>query len=1016
MAVNKQSLLKSVDARREATELLGQAKKGKYRCFRKDAHKNNDASPSLSMNQDGYWACHTCGAKGDIFQLYMDVKGVPKERFGEVINHFARKYGVDMTTTVSVKKGGKSVKKRKQIGSRQAKQIMLAPRRDLFNPKYGGAALDWLKECYGISAETAREWGLGWSTQSKRLFVPIPVKDMWREKDEFAPLVNVRKHDILRYHCRWKKYDDGKPVLDATGQQEVSKQRPAEVERIRGEWVLSGWLPKWDGAGGKVFGVRGHNAVYLYPMSALSREDDIWIVGGELKRLMLWERGINAVTFTSGESNYSKDLCTLFNGREVKVVYDVDESGQRGSMIVGQALAEAGASVSVGSIPPDGLPSDGDITDFMRVNGWSIECLSRIKWRSIEPAKKIEPIQTAKEIKYKKVGFNSLVDGEYLDTYIEVPAIVSGKGITPYAVPYSVSARCREGEANQQPKCKRCSLTSMGFTTPGFPKPVKLSGERVVDMTGLPKREMSKAVKESIGINPKCNAATLKIKHATVDRIIIVPTVDSNSSEEVYRHQQVYLITDGKGGPRENEGYILSGKLIGDPKNHAFTMAAIESRPVEGDVFSYEFSNEEHGKLREALWTDSYDAGSVLRRLISDLRDNVLFKYGMDTMLTVELMSWFMPFTFNIGQQYRCHKVCPEVLIIGDTRVGKSTTADDLGSHLGAGRYVDCGANPTFVGLVGGNTEVGSTRVFTWGVIPTTNRGHLTMDEANKLSLHTWGGLTNIKSSGVASRQTNSGDRKTRANVRFLTLCNPRGTRSLGAYDTPLDAAIEVVGTPQDLARIDLLYVARALKDTSVYNKFHKSETPHNYTKEVARYHLRWAWSLNKDTIKFASPTHVLRRAEEIIRETHGVMMIAPSEAKFKVGRVAVAIASMVYSFDKDTGGVIVTNEHVDLAYNMLRSLYTTYMKNAGIKTGIIPESVRLLFNNVSNPKMLRILATSDTWSNQDFTEIFRDDATKFKFEAQLEHGLMTRRRNYFQPVDGFQDLIRDYVNMRLEG
>lgn len=1015
MAVNKKQLLKSINVQSEAIDLLGSAKKGKYHCFRKDAHKNNDASPSLTMNQDGFWACHTCGAKGDIFQLYMDVKGVPKERFAEVISHFASKYGVDMTTTIAVRKNKGAIKKRKQMGSRQAKQIMQGTQRDLFNPKYGGAVLDWLKECYGISADTAREWGLGWSTQSSRLFFPIPVKNLWAEEGVLAPLVNVRKHDLLRYHCNWKKYKDGKAVLDATGTHETSKRRPAEVERIRGEWVLSDWLPKWDGAGGKVFGVRGHNAVYLYPMSAFQAEGDIWLVGGENKMLMMRERGINSITFTSGEANYSKDLCELFHGRNVRIVYDIDEAGQRGSMIVGRAIADAGGNVKVGVIPSEGLPKDGDITDYMRKHGWDIACLSAIKWRDVEPEKVVEKLQ-AKKITYQPVSFSSLIDGEYLDKYIEVPAIVSGKGITPYAVPYSVAAKCKEGEANQQPKCSKCSLSSMGFMTPNYPESIKLSGERVVDMTGLPKSLMPKAVRESLGINPKCSAAQMKIKHATVDRIVIVPTVDKTQKDEQYRHQQVYLITNGKSGPRENEGYILSGKLIGDPKNHAFTMAALKSRPVEGDVFSYKFSNEDHGKLREALWTDSYNAQDVMQRVIADLKDNVLFKYGMDTMLMVELLSWFMPFEFSIGA-YHCHKVCPEVLVIGDTRVGKSTTATDLGSHLGAGRYVDCGANPTFVGLVGGNTDIGSTRVFTWGVVPTTNRGHLTMDEANKLSLQTWGGLTNIKSSGIASRQTNSGDRKTRANVRFLTLCNPRGSRSLGAYDTPLDAAIEVVGTPQDLARIDLLYVARALKDTGVYNMFHERNTAHHYTKEIARHHLRWAWNLKAKTISFASPEHVLHKSNRILTKTQGVMMIAPSEAKFKIGRLAVAIASLVYSYDKKTGGVKVTNEHVDLAYNMLKQLYTTYMKNAGIKTGIIPESVRYLFDKVRKPKMLRILATSDTWAQQDFVEIFGvENAGKFKFEAQLEHGLMTRRRAYFTPVEGFQDLIRDYVNMRLEG
>jgi len=74
------------------------------------------------------------------------------------------------------------------------------------------------------------------------------------------------------------------------------------------------------------------------------------------------------------------------------------------------------------------------------------------------------------------------------------------------------------------------------------------------------------------------------------------------------------------------------------------------------------------------------------------------------------------------------------------------------------------------------------------------------------------------------------------------------------------------------------------------------------------------------------------------------------------------------------------------------------------------------LFNDVDDPKRLRILSTSDSWTQQDFIDIFGSkSAIDFKVQAQLEHNLMTRRRNYFIPNEGFQDIIRDYVNVKLK-
>jgi len=1015
--INKEQILQAIRIDDEAAELLGPKKNGKYRCFRKEAHANNDLNPSLTMNKEGYWACHSCSLKGDFFQLYMDAKGIPNERFGEVINHFARKYGVDMNTSITIeKKSKKAIRNRSRIGKREAHKQTFSPAKDIFNPRYNKGVLEWLSDHYGITGETVKKFYLGWNSNFKRLFIPIPVKELFSDS-ELSDLINIRKHDIMRYHVNWFMIKDGEFVNDESGSPIMSETRPADVRKHEGEWHYGNWKPEWGKRGGKVFGVRGHNNVYLYPMSTLNTEGDIWIVGGELKALLLIQNGISAVTFTSGEGNYAGDLLELFNGRSVRIVYDIDKAGQKGALNVGQALVQAGASVKVGQIPAEGLPSNGDITDYMRLHKWDIECLNSIAWKEVkvDHSEKQRVLEEAKEVNYVKSKFSTMTDGVYLGKYIEVPAIVSGRGTTPFAVPYEVSASCTAGLRHQLPRCKSCSLVKTGFKTPGHPKGLKLGGENVVDMTGMSKDAITKKVKELIGIPAKCGLPSIKTKHSTVERVILCPTVDVGDEHEEYRHQQVYLITDGKVMPKENEEHILSGKLIGDPRNNAFTLAVLKHRAIEGNVFTYKFQNTEHSKLKEILWTDCSTAQEVLKRLVSDMRDNILHKYGVDTLITVELLSWFMPFQFKIGN-YLCHKVCPEVLILGDTRVGKSTTAKDLAVHFGAGRYVDCGANATFVGLVGGNTELGSHRVFTWGVLPTSHRGHVTMDEANKLRLEVWGGLTNLKSSGRAERTTNTGARKTRSAVRLLTLCNPRGSRALGAYDSPLDAAIEVVGTPQDLARIDLLYVAWALKDISILNTFHETNTVHSYTREVARYHLKWAWALDKKKIKFASPEHVLIRAQELLNDLKGIRLVAASEAKFKIGRIAIAIASLVYSYDHETDGVIILNEHVDMAYALLRHLYTEYMKGAGIKTGVIPESIIELFNDVDDPKRLRILSTSDSWTQQDFIDIFGSkSAIDFKVQAQLEHNLMTRRRNYFIPNEGFQDIIRDYVNVKLK-
>ena len=1003
MAIDKQRLLDTIDLKQETSDLLGRAQGGKrYKCYRKEAHANDDNNASLTIGPNGYFKCHTCNVRGDFFQMYMDVKGLPTDRFGEVLLYFCRKYGIDVEASVSVAKSSgrkHKTKKREIIGKRKSKQIIFSPSKDIFSKK-GAFILEWLKSNYGLSQTTISNWGLGWSMQSTRLFIPVPVKRLWVDKESLTPdeLINVRKHDIMRYHCSWHK-----------GEESVNR-RPAEV---RNPGDTGGWKAVWDKGGGKVIGVRGHNSVYIYPMQNLDKDGDIWIVGGELKALLLTQLGFNAVTFTCGEGSYANDLIDLFVGRNVKVVYDIDDAGVRGAMNVAKVLANNGTNVSVGSLPKEGLPSSGDITDYLKINDWNIEALAAITWEKIErEIVKEKVVDSSKEIVYKAISFTGLTEGARLNSYVHVPVLISGRGDTPYAVPTSVEATCKAGQASAIPKCKSCVLPACGFS-----RKETLSSESVVDLTGMQKSRLQKEVKMRIGIPSSCGKPKLKIKYATVEKLVTVPTVDINEdfSESVYRHHRIYYISGGE-TIKENVAYRARGKIVGDPRDNKFTMAATGADPLDGDVFSYKFSHEKHEELRTALWTDCATHSEVIWRTVRDLRDHVLYKYGQNTMIMVEWMSWFMPFQFKIGQ-YLCHKVCPEVMILGPTRVGKSTMAKDLTVHFGAGRYADCGANTTFVGLIGGNADIGSSRVFTWGLIATSHGGVVILDEYNKLSYEVMGGLTNQKSSGIAERITNSGVRKTKAFVRYLTLCNPRGRKKLAAYATPLDAAIEVVGTPQDLARIDFLFAAKTVRDKTILNSFHAPEVEHRYVRELARYHLKWTWALNKDTIRFEDPKYLLRISQKLSDELGKLSLIAPAEAKFKVGRVAIAIASMCYSYDKDTGGVIAKNEHIDVAHSLYTSVYGGYIRNASVKAGVLPDDIIELFDAVDDWRKLRILSTSDRWGQEDLNFIFGNvNAAKFKFLAQLEYCLVRRHGSFFVPVeDELPELISEYVNKRKE-
>lgn len=1015
--MNKKDLLQFIKIPVEAEALLGKPKNGKYHCHLNARHQNGDKDPSLTMSALGYYKCHACGTKGDIYQLYMEKHSLPPDKFPEVLAHFARKYNYSPGGKVEFSKRQDVKSKRKVMKPGDVKRTMLDP---IFKLQDSGVArhvLDWLQYHYGVSATTAADYGLGFNDGSKRLFIPIPMRQVWEAKiaKKFAPIVNVRKHDIMRYMpsywCRGDQAEDN---------YEEFKKRPPEVKRIlegdrAGEWDYAGWTPRWGARGGKVIGVKGHNGVYLYPATAIDREGEIWLVGGELKALMLRERGINACAMTAGENSWSGDILDMFSGRHVKVLYDIDEAGIRGATKIAKEIVDRGGTAEVGQIPPDGLPSNGDVTDFMRKNNWDIECLELITWTTIErdtsepgPAP-ILGVHKA-NIEYRKIPFDDIGLGRNYGKYVEFSALLAGMGGKQYAVPCKVRASCQAGRVSQLPKCEQCALPKADFKSKNYPERLKLGSETVIDMTGLPKSKIREKIRWTLGI-PKCNKPELDIDYATVEKMVIAPTVQIDD-EVHYRLQQVYRIGLNTQPPEENDEYVMRGKVIGGVKDHSYTVAVVDTERVDGNASSFTYDQQMSDALHDAIWDGCETVQQALDTMIKDLGENVLYKFGIDTLIFVEMVSWFLPFKFRIGR-YICDKVSPEVMIIGDTRVGKSSTAKLLRRHYGAGRYMDCGGRTTFVGLIGGNYDGGHGSTFSWGFIPQNDLKHACLDEAGKLGTDIWREMTNIRSDGIASRVTASGTRKTKARVRFLYLCNPK-TGSLASYPSPLEAVVGILGEPQDMARLDLLYVIPTVRDHD-HNKEYESTVPHRYTEEIARYHISWAWSLTEDKIKFASNAYVLHCATKLTEMVGRISLVAPSEAKFKVGRLAVGIAAMCYSYDPNTGGVLVRNEHVSMAASFLINLYMDYMKNAGVKSGVIPKSVIDLFDQVHDKSMLRILVTSDPWLENDFKEIFRDNAQKFKYEAQLVHNLMIRGNRFFKPVDGFRDLIQQYVNEYLQ-
>lgn len=108
----------------------------------------------------------------------------------------------------------------------------------------------------------------------------------------------------------------------------------------------------------KIFGVKGHNQSYFFPISNLVTEDEymskfICLMAGEPDTILANQFKINAGTFTGGEGSFNRDLLPLFTNKTVYICYDKDYTGLTGLKNLGPELYRYAKEIKRINLPFD---------------------------------------------------------------------------------------------------------------------------------------------------------------------------------------------------------------------------------------------------------------------------------------------------------------------------------------------------------------------------------------------------------------------------------------------------------------------------------------------------------------------------------------------------------------------------------------------------------------------------------------------------------------------------------------
>jgi hypothetical protein len=420
------------------------------------------------------------------------------------------------------------------------------------------------------------------------------------------------------------------------------------------------------------------------------------------------------------------------------------------------------------------------------------------------------------------------------------------------------------------------------------------------------------------------------VERCNIEEIYIVPTIDSMVQDESNPENENRYVTRrayymGQGLP-SNKAYSFIAYATTDPRDQSTVLVIMNAQPMESDLDMFEVDEDTHIKLVELFQTDSpYD------KLVDIAEDHAIHTthiYGRPDLHIMIDLSYHSILQFSLDG-IELVKGWVELLVVGDTRTGKGYVAENLRKFYNAGDIIS-GENLTSAGLVGGLHKLGDHWSLVWGKIPLQDRRLVILDECGGLSTMDIAKLSRVRSEGIAEI-TKIVTEKTWARTRLIWLGNPRAGRtgtsaSISDYNYGVECVTDLIGTMEDIARFDaVLIVAKNEVDNDLINKSHPIETPRKYPRELCQAVLMWAWSRKSDQVKWHENAEKLLYKMSISlaqQFTSRIPLIQGEDIRYKLGRIATAIAARTYSTE-DGMTLEVMDKHVTCAYNVLFNIYS---------------------------------------------------------------------------------------------
>jgi hypothetical protein len=676
-----------------------------------------------------------------------------------------------------------------------------------------------------------------------------------------------------------------------------------------------------------IWRVPGLTGNFLFPHCAW-REPVVILVEGEPDVLSLRSLGFSAASGTMGAGNPVPEGFWWRN-KHVYVWADDDPSGDQARLDAVRLMRNEAGGIRVVRMPDwEGKPHNADASDLirhLRAQGFDDDGIRSFISRLLEAAEEAELPNAHLDAEAIPVAFAHALSGEYVGQRVEFTARVSARSEQNYYLPTVYEITC---PAQGHGYCQRCPMRNdyHGHSTfhhdPRSPASLKL-----IKVT---QSEQLSAVKELQGIPTQCPDPTLRIiQQVNVEPVILnASLLEADTAEEVShaerQRREAYVIV-GDIHLEENRDYVFSGFPYPYPKSQSGVFLLDQARPRAAGYEEFELSDE----LRQALTIFQPGVGQpVFDKLVDVCQDLASSVTGIRDRLDLHLAYrtvYHSCLRFPLGGTW-VDRGWIELLVLGDTRCGKSKAFRQMTAHYDLGLLVDCKLQ-SIAGILGAvvNSQQTGERYVVGGIYPQQDGRIVCLDEfqsrdEGKASLIE--ALSSTRAEGIV-RISKAASAQFHARVRSIWLANPgRGKLISELGVTGVELIQRLIRQPEDIARFDFaLTVTQEDVDPEVLNRI-DPPTEARYPRDLARALLLWTYSRRPEQIEFtpAAQDAVIALAKAMYeRYDSSIPLVEPADQRTRVAKVAVSIAAQCFSCSPDGQRLIVGPEHVQAAARLFQ-------------------------------------------------------------------------------------------------